>query len=98
MAVLTIIFIMDMCNQVLPPVSYIKLGDWYLISSTLFVGCVFLEYILVLWLTQNEIMRCEKVAEERKKAINKNKNKYGILLLIYNLCLLFKSHIHHRLY
>ena len=54
-------------------VSYIKLADWYLIISFLFIFGVLIEYTIVLYLTELEQKR-KKVYDDQKAVNNNNNN------------------------
>ena len=67
-ATLTITTLLNQLSKVLPQVSYVKLVDWYLIVSSLFVYAVFAEFTFVLWLTEKEMQRVEAEKAREKKA------------------------------
>ncbi|EDO37555.1 predicted protein [Nematostella vectensis] len=59
-SVLTITTILNMLNNSMPKVSYVKAVDWYLIGCFLFVFAVLLEYTFVLYIDNEEVTEYKK--------------------------------------
>ncbi|KXJ07016.1 Gamma-aminobutyric acid receptor subunit beta [Exaiptasia diaphana] len=66
-SVLTITTILNMLNNSMPKVAYVKAIDWYLIGCFLFVFGVLFEYTLVLYIDNVHNRRHRRRMKKRKK-------------------------------
>ncbi|XP_048579378.1 gamma-aminobutyric acid receptor subunit beta-4 isoform X3 [Nematostella vectensis] len=70
-SVLTVVTILNMLNNSMPKVNYVKTIDKYLIGCFLFVFATLVEYSLVLWLTKS-YKKYNKAKEELSKSRGKS--------------------------
>ena len=75
-SVLTTTTILNIQNNSMPKVSYIKLADWYLIVCFLFVFGTLLEFTVILFLNAKQ-KRKELKQNEERKAREKSREKTG---------------------
>ena len=69
-----------------------KLADWYLYVSIVFVCVVFLEYVVVLWLTEREMIKMEEIAKKRKRrsgAANINNDTKPLHMQVHHISFVF---------